>query len=122
MLHAEPRRHRILLEDFEFEADIGFHDFEVGYPQKLTVNLEIELDLGHFPAEDIRESAWDYDVLRNGIRELVAGRRHNLQETLAREIYAMIAGMRGVVGLKVTLRKPDVYPDCRAVGVQLSSD
>lgn len=122
MLHAEPRRHRIVMEDFTFEADIGFHDFEVGHPQRLTATLDIEIDLDHFPTVDTREAAWDYDCLRLNIFAMVKARRYNLQETLAREIYAMVAAKPGVVGLTVSTRKLDVYPDCRAVGVTLSSD
>ncbi|QMW24082.1 dihydroneopterin aldolase [Sandaracinobacteroides saxicola] len=122
MLHAEPRRHRILLEDFAFDADIGFHDFEIGTPQRLLVTIDVELDFAHFPASDHREHAWDYDFLRQGILALVKARRYNLQETLAREIYAMIAAKPGVTRLKIVTRKPDVYPDCAAVGVILSSD
>jgi dihydroneopterin aldolase len=55
------------------------------------------------------------------IGELVAGRRFNLQETLAREIYERVAARRGVTALRVVTSKPDVYPDCVGVGVELSS-
>ena len=33
----------ILLEELELQADIGFHDFEVGTPQRLLVTVEIWL-------------------------------------------------------------------------------
>jgi dihydroneopterin aldolase len=65
--------------------------------------------------------AWDYDFLRNAVLGLVEGRRFNLQETVAHAIYDMVAARAGVVGLRVSTRKPDVYPDCEAVGVELSS-
>jgi dihydroneopterin aldolase len=55
------------------------------------------------------------------IGDLVATRRYNLQETLARAIYDMIAARRGVTGIRVSTRKPDIYPDCDSVGVELSS-
>jgi len=35
------RSARILLESLEIQADIGFHDFEVGTPQRLLVSVEI---------------------------------------------------------------------------------
>ena len=38
------RSARILLESLEVQADIGFHDFEVGAPQRLLVTVEIWLD------------------------------------------------------------------------------
>jgi dihydroneopterin aldolase len=116
-----PRTRRILLEDFSVPVDIGFHDFEVGNPQRISVTVEIWLDEASFAAEDVVAAAWDYDFLRTEILRLVEGRRYNLQETLALEIYTLVAARAGVRGLRVATKKPDVYPDCAAVGVELSS-
>jgi len=115
------RTRKIVLEDFDFPCDIGFHDFEIGTPQRLRVNVEVWLDAAHFPTCDQPEEAWDYDRLRTAILALVAGRRFNLQETVAHAIYDLIAARRGVTGLRVSTRKPDIYPDCAAVGVELAS-
>lgn len=117
----EPKSYRIFLEDFDLPVDIGFHDFEIGAPQRLLVTIEVKLDADAFADEDLRESAWDYDFLRTEIARLAQSRRFNLQEVFAREVYALIAARKGVAGLRVATRKPDVYPDCRAVGVELSS-
>ena len=37
-----PRSAKILLDSLEVQADIGFHDFEVGSPQRLLVTVEVE--------------------------------------------------------------------------------
>jgi dihydroneopterin aldolase len=116
-----PRLHKVLLEELAVDADIGFHDFEVGTPQRLLITVEVTLDLAHWPASDTREAAWNYDFIRLGILALVRDRRFNLQETLADAIFAMVAAKPGVVGLSVLTKKPDVYPDARAVGVFLST-
>lgn len=117
-----PRTHKVILEDLQLDADIGFHDFEVGTPQRLLATVTVTLDLAHWPTADTREASWNYDFIRTGIIELLKGRRFNLQETLAEEIFAMIAAKPGVVALTIWLKKPDVYPDARAVGVLLSSE
>jgi dihydroneopterin aldolase len=116
-----PRSRRVILQDFDLPVDIGFHDFEVGKPQRLLVTIEVWLDEASFAATDDVAAAWDYDFLRKGVQQLVAGRRFNLQETLVREIYALVAARKGVTALKVSTRKPDVYPDCSAVGIELAS-
>lgn len=118
-LQAKTRK--IMLEDFDLMVDIGFHDFEIGTPQRLRVNMEVWLDATHFPQCDSVDAAWDYDFLRSSVLALVAGRRFNLQETVAHEIYDLIAVRQGVKALRVSTRKPDIYPDCAAVGVELSS-
>jgi dihydroneopterin aldolase len=116
-----PRSRKIALEDYSLDIDIGFHDFEIGQPQRLLVTVEVWLDESAFAAGDEPESAWDYDFLRTAIGRLATGRRFNLQETFAREAYALVAARRGVAGLRIKTRKPDIYPDCAGVGVELAS-
>lgn len=116
-----PRSARIFLDSLEVMADIGFHEFEIGTPQRLHVTVEIWLD--HVPPADCDDPAlaWDYDYLREQIEGLATERRYNLQESLAHALYDRFAGMRGVSALRVITAKPDVYPDARAVGVELAS-
>jgi dihydroneopterin aldolase len=116
-----PKSRKIMLEDFDLPVDIGFHAFEIGTPQRLRVNIEVWLSAAHFPRCDSVAAAWDYDMLRSAVLEMVAGRRFNLQETVVHEIYALVAARQGVTALRISTRKPDIYPDCAAVGVELSS-
>ncbi|MEA3016348.1 MAG: 7,8-dihydroneopterin aldolase/epimerase/oxygenase [Sphingomonadales bacterium] len=117
----QPRSRKIMLEDFALNLDIGFHDFEIGRPQRLLLTVELWVDEAHFAAEDEAAGAWDYDFLRTEILALVRGRRFNLQETLVREVYDLVAARQGVEALRVRSRKPDIYPDCAGVGVELAS-
>lgn len=117
----EVQSSRILLDALEVDADIGFHDFEVGQPQRLLVTVEIWLDELSPPADDKPEAAWDYDLLRNEIIRIAGARRYNLQETLVHAIYRRLAAMRGVRALRVKSSKPDIYKDARAVGVEIAS-
>ena len=117
----QPRFRRVFFRDLELLADIGFHDFEVGARQRLMVNIEVCLDETHFARDDQVASAWNYDNLRAEVTRLAQDQRYNLQETLVRRIYEAIACRAGVLGIKVSTAKRDVYPDCRAVGVELSS-
>ena len=119
--HLKVRSARILLDSLAVQVDIGFHDFEVGVPQRLIVTVEVWVDEQSFAASDERSHAWDYDFLRTEIGALASGRRFNLQETFVREIYDLVAARRGVTALRVSTRKPDIYPDCAGVGVELSS-
>jgi len=116
-----PRTARIFLDSLEVIADIGFHDFEVGVPQRLLVSVEIWLD--HIPPADCDDPAfaWDYDFLREQVQDLANARRYNLQESLAHAIYDRVAALRGVSALRVVTSKPDVYQEARAVGVELAS-
>ena len=115
------RSARILLEGLEVTTDIGFHDFEVGAPQRLLVTVEIWLEDSTPPAGDDPERAWNYDFLRKEVEEIAGSRRFNLQETLAHAVFERLAAFRGVRALRVRMSKPDVYPDAHGVGVEIAS-
>lgn len=115
------RSARILLDALEVRADIGFHDFEVGTPQRLQVTVEVWLDDLTPPADDDPVRAWNYDFVRKEVEELASERRYNLQETLAHAIFERIGAFRGVKQVRVRTSKPDVYPDAAGVGVEIAS-
>ncbi|GLR46461.1 dihydroneopterin aldolase [Sphingomonas astaxanthinifaciens] len=115
------RSAKIFLEQLEVMADIGFHDFEIGTPQRLLITVEIWLTDCSVPADDAAESAWNYDHVKLEIERIAGARRFNLQETLIREIYDWIAARDGVRALRVASAKPDVYPNARSVGVEFAS-
>jgi dihydroneopterin aldolase len=119
--HLRVRSARILLEALEVKVDIGFHDFEVGAPQRLLVTAEIWLDDASLPPDDDPARAWNYDFLRREVEEIAGARRYNLQETLAHEVFDRIAEFRGVKALRVRTSKPDVYPEAHGVGVEIAS-
>ena len=116
-----PKSNRILLEGLEVTADIGFHDFELGAPQRLTVTVEVWLEDAAAPADDSPDNAWDYDYVRRLAIELAGARRYNLQETYAHALYVRLASMKGVRALRIATAKPDIYPDAQGVGIQIAS-
>jgi 7,8-dihydroneopterin aldolase/epimerase/oxygenase len=119
--HLKVRSARIVLEALEVQADIGFHDFEVGSPQRLLVTVETWLDDVAPPAGDDPARAWNYDFVRKEVQEIALARRWNLQETLAHAIFERVAAFRGTRALRVRLSKPDVYAEAHGVGVEIAS-
>ena len=112
---------RIFLRDYEVVASIGIHDFELKNPQRIIiyVSLEVSGDARQRSAEDRIETVLDYDFLRDCIRDIVSDRHFNLQETLCAEILEICFAPEAVIGARVSTRKPDVYPDCDSVGVEM---
>ena len=115
------RSARILLDSLEVTTDIGFHEFEIGAPQRLLVTVEIWLDDEAAPADDDPQRAWDYDFLRSQVAEIASSRRFNLQETLAHAVFDRLAAFRGVRAMRVRTSKPDVYAEAHGVGVEIAS-
>jgi dihydroneopterin aldolase len=119
--HLKVRSARIVLDALAVQVDIGFHDFEVGSPQRLLIGVEVWLEDPTLPADDEPAQAWNYDFLRSQVEELAAARRYNLQETLAHAVFERVAGFRGVSHLRVRTSKPDVYPEAAGVGIEIAS-
>ena len=119
--HLKVRQSRILLDSLEVMTDIGFHEFEVGTPQRLLITVELWLDDLTPPEDDDHGSAWNYDYLRTEVVRLAQARRYNLQETLVHAIFERVAATRGVRALRVKSVKPDVYDNAKAVGVEIAS-
>ena len=115
------RSARLFLDGLEVRVDIGFHDFEIGAPQRLLVSVEIWLsDLAPPPGDD-PDRAWNYDFLRSEVEAIAASGRFNLQETLAHAVFDRIAALAGVEAVRVRTSKPDVYPEAAGVGVEIAS-
>ena len=119
--HLKLRQSRILLDSLEVMTDIGFHEFEIGNPQRLLITVELWLDDLQPPADDDHGSAWNYDYLRSEVIRVAQERRYNLQETLVHAIFERVAAYRGVRGLRIKSVKPDIYPDAKGVGVEIAS-
>lgn len=119
--HLKVRQSRILLDSLEVMADIGFHEFEIGRPQRLLITVELWLENLEPPDDEDHRSAWNYDYLKTEVIRLSQERRYNLQETLVHAIFQRVAAYRGVKALRVRSIKPDIYSEARGVGVEIAS-
>ncbi|MFN6997398.1 MAG: dihydroneopterin aldolase, partial [Aquincola tertiaricarbonis] len=71
------------------------------------------------PTTDELHEVVDYDFIRRTVAERVQQGHIHLQETLADDVLkAMLANPR-VRAARVSTEKPDVYPDCDAVGIEV---
>jgi 7,8-dihydroneopterin aldolase/epimerase/oxygenase len=61
----------------------------------------------------------DYDFVRNAVAARIARGHIQLQETLVDELLRDMLAHPGVHAARVSTEKPDVYPDCDAVGVEV---
>lgn len=111
---------RIFLHDFALDASIGFHDFELAARQRVLVSVDLYVPLADSTSDrDHVSGTVDYDFIRHGIQRLAHERHYNLQETLVDRIVALCLEPSAVRAVRVRTEKPDVYPDCRTVGVEV---
>jgi dihydroneopterin aldolase len=111
---------RLFLRNYDIWINIGVHDFEKRGEQRVSINVELYVPLAlSTPSADELDEVLDYDFIRRTIAERVARGHIHLQETLADDILKLMLAHPKVRAARVSTEKPDVYPDCDAVGVEV---
>ncbi|HEX7810595.1 MAG TPA: dihydroneopterin aldolase [Burkholderiales bacterium] len=110
---------RIFLRNFETRISIGVHDYEKQAKQRVVINVDLYIEPdGRILRDHISETV-DYDFLRKEIAALADSGHFHLQETFCERILAICLARPGVTAARVASEKPDVYPDCEAVGFEI---
>jgi dihydroneopterin aldolase len=111
---------RLFLRDYEVHINIGVHDFEKRGEQRVLINVDLYVPLAlSTPTADELDEVLDYDFVRRSIAERMSRGHVHLQETLADDLLKMMLAHPKVRAARVSTEKPDVYPDCDAVGVEV---
>ena len=111
---------RLFLRDYEVHINIGVHDFEKRGEQRVVINVELFVPLAQStPVEDKLREVVDYDFMRSTIAKRVSQGHIHLQETLCDDLAKALLAHPQVRGVRLSTEKPDVYPDCDAVGVEV---
>jgi dihydroneopterin aldolase len=111
---------RLFLRDYEVWINIGVHDFEKKGEQRVKINVDLFVPLAlSTPKADELDEVLDYDFIRREIMARVAQGHVHLQETLADDVLKRMLAHPKVRAARVSTEKPDVYPDCDAVGVEV---
>ncbi len=111
---------RLFLKNYEVNLNIGVHDFEKRGEQRVLFNVELYVPLAlTTPVRDELEEVVDYDFMRQTIANRVAQGHIHLQETLCDDVLAVMLAHPKVMAARVSTQKPDVYPDCESVGVEV---
>ena len=111
---------RLFLRDYEVRMNIGVHDFEKRGEQRVLINVDLYVPLAQStPANDTLDEVVDYDFIRRSILDRLERGHIHLQETLCDDVLALMLAHPKVRAARVSTEKPDVYPDCAAVGVEV---
>jgi dihydroneopterin aldolase len=111
---------RQFLRNHEIAVHIGVHDFEHQAPQRIRFNVDLYVPLAlSTPSADQLDEVVDYDFIRHTIAQRVVRGHIELQETLADDLLREMLAHPKVRAARVSTEKPDVYPDCEAVGVEV---
>jgi dihydroneopterin aldolase len=111
---------RLFLRDYVVAIHIGVHDFEKQGEQRVVINVDLWIPLAQStPRADELHEVVDYDFIRREVATRVGQGHIQLQETLCDDLLARMLAHPRVRAARVSTEKPDVYPDCDAVGCEV---
>ena len=111
---------RLFLRDHVVDMHIGAHSFEKGRLQRVIFNVELYVPYASStPKADQLAEVVDYDFVREVIRQRVQAGHIQLQETLCDDLATSLLAHPQVLAVRLSSCKPDIYPDCAGVGVEV---
>ncbi len=111
---------RLFLRNYEVLMKIGAYESEKEGEQRVIFNIDLFVTLNaSTPVADKLAEVVDYNLMRNTIGQRVARGHVHLQETLCDDIAQAMLDHPQVRAVRVSTEKPDAYPDCESVGVEV---
>jgi dihydroneopterin aldolase len=111
--------HRVFVRDLIVTCSIGAHPYERDKPQRVRINVELDVATRASEAGDSLGNVVDYERVVKAARRIATAGHINLVETLAERIAAHCLEDRGVARACVRIEKLDVFKDAESVGVEL---
>jgi len=118
-LEADAPLDRIFVRDLVLMANIGVHDHEHGAPQRVRLNVEVEVRREVEAFTDDIAQVISYEDIVVGIKALIAEGHIQLVETLAEKIADLSLRDSRAVRARVRVEKLDVIPEAEAVGAEI---
>lgn len=126
LLHLHPATGRhddgddmraLFLRNFVTPAQLGVYAHEHGRDQRVRIDLAVQLQ-PPFDWHDRLEDVLDYDRLRQGVLDILAGGHINLLETLGERILTMCFSYPEVAAVNLGITKLEAHADCE-VGYEI---
>jgi dihydroneopterin aldolase len=113
---------RIRIDSLRVQASVGILEHELRSRQQLLITIELEQpDAPALPAADDVRHVLDYRQLRDIAKAESEGEHVNMLETLAGRIATRLRSLHGVGTVRVRVVKPNIFPDCDGVAVEVTA-
>lgn len=117
---AGRRLRLVFVRGLAVQARLGVYPHEKAAPQRVVIGVELAVEDEAAPAsvgaDDLRRVV-DYERVVQAARAVAEGGHTLLVETLAERIAAAALEDPRVLRARVSVEKPDAFPDVAAVGV-----
>lgn len=120
---TEPRQGRqiLTLTGLRFNANLGILAHEIGRPQPIQVDAELNQGTQPLlPHDDDITHVLDYRKVRQIIIDECTAEHVNLLESLIGKLTQRLMSLPGVIGVRVKIAKLEIFQDCE-VAIRMES-
>ncbi|MEP4888446.1 MAG: dihydroneopterin aldolase [Aliiglaciecola sp.] len=110
---------KIIIQGLQVKSLIGVYEWEREAKQPLLIDIELSSDLSTAANSDDVKDTFDYAALALAVEEIAFNSQFQLLEALANHIIHHILSYNGVKSTKVSVTKPNILPNAKAVTVEL---
>jgi len=107
----------VYIRELAVETVIGIFDWEREIRQRVTLDLEMAVDITKAASTEDIDSTVSYKTVADRLIEFIEGSEFLLVETMAEEIAQIVMSEFNVPWVKLRLGKPGAVPEARDVGV-----
>lgn len=116
---GDAKLYRILVRDLVLKCLIGIHAHELLAPQRVRINVDMEVFEQAGPLSDDIANVVSYEDVITGIKRMLAEGHINLVETLAEKVAALCLADTRVASARIRVEKLDVYAEAASVGIEI---
>ncbi len=110
---------KVFVRDLVLPALVGIYDHERAAPQRVRVNLELQVLDRVGPKRDAIDDVVSYEDAVNSVKAVIGAGHVNLLETLAEDIADSLLSDPRIRTATVRLEKLDAFAECGAVGIEI---
>ena len=110
----------VYVRDLVLEMSAGIYDHEKAAKQRVVINIEMYIDKVHIDDQSSIDDVVSYEDVVVSVRDLSVKKHYELLEEFAEEICGICLSDKRVKTATVSVEKPDIFGDCKAVGVKVT--
>lgn len=113
---------KVLIQGLQVDARVGATEAEKSTPQRLLVDITVEMALDYAAATDALSDTLDYSQVAAAVRALADANSWTLIETFAGEVAAVVREMSRATKVTVAIKKPSAAAELGAesIGIEIS--
>lgn len=109
----------VFIRDMMIETEIGVHPREKFQAQRIIINVDLAVTETPVRDTDRYSDVVCYEKVVRRVRAFAAEGHVHLLETMAERIAEACLEDKRVLTARVRIEKPDVFEDCRSVGIEI---